>query len=344
MPLESRKRKIQKKARATIKDVGEKAGVSHITVSRVLHNPSLVSEKLTEKVHDAVRSLGYQHNFIAGALASTHTPIVPIIVPQLSNAMFTSLIEEATNTLSPHGYQVLLGSSYFSRQQEDQLLRTFLGWSPVGVILAGARISDQARGWLKAAEIPVVQVIHLYNNQINISVGCDQRQAGYELAVFLIKKGYRRFAFAGTRLNHDIRAKMRLQGLSKALEEDGLEPPLLLDAGDMTTSYLTGRYLGDLALKVRPKIELVFAAGDILAVGVMQEMLSQGVNIPEDIGVCGFGGLEIAQAIYPALTTVQANLGYIGKRAAELLMAQIDHELTPIQEEVGFSIVPGEST
>ncbi len=117
--------------------------------------------------------------------------------------------------------------------------------------------------------------------------------------------------------------------------------PLLLDAGDKTTSYLTGRYLGNLALKVRPKIELVFAAGDILAVGAMQEMLSQGVNIPEEMGVCGFGGLEIAQAIYPALTTVQANLGYIGKRAAELLMAQIDRKLTPIREEVGFTIVPG---
>jgi LacI family gluconate utilization system Gnt-I transcriptional repressor len=342
--LETRKRKTQKKGRPTIIDVGEEAGVSHITVSRVLRNPSLVSEKLTKRVHDAMRTLGYQHNFIAGALASTHTPIVPIIVPQLSNAMFTSLIQEATNTLSPHGYQVLLGSSYFSRQQEDKLLRTFLGWSPVGVILAGARISNQARDWLKAAEIPVAQVIHLYKNQINISVGCDQRQAGYELAGFLIKKGYRRFAFAGTRLNHDIRAKMRLQGLSKALEEDGLEPPLLLDAGDKTTSYITGRYLGSQALKVRPKIELVFAAGDILAVGAMQEMHSQGVKIPEDMGVCGFGGLDIAQVIYPALTTVQANLGYIGKRAAELLMTQIDRKLTPIQEDVGFTIVPGEST
>ena len=141
-----------------------------------------------------------------------------------------------------------------------------------------------------------------------------------------------------------IRTKaFRVRLLGTYVKEMGLGEPVLISGGQERTSYAVGRALADQALAKGDKVDIIYAASDILAVGAMMEIQSRGLTFGDDIGVSGFGGLEIAKAIYPKLTTVEARFGYMGKRAAELLMTQIGRKPVAVHEDVGFTIIYGGS-
>jgi LacI family gluconate utilization system Gnt-I transcriptional repressor len=327
-------RKPARPATVTLKHVAERAGVSPITVSRVINTPDAVSEALRLKVSQAVEELGYLPNRVAGALASAESRVVPVIVPSLSNAVF---IEVA-------GYQLLLGNTQYDLDREQDLAATLLGWSPAGVIIAGLRHLDRTRAMLQAWRRPVVEIMEYGARPIDMNVGLSHYKAGDTMGEHLVSRGYREIGFIGGRLKADYRAMQRFKGLERCLTRHGLprRPPFTHD--NRSSPQIGGDALMR-ALDEAPALDAIFFANDDLAVGALLRAQREGIAVPKRVAIAGFNGFGIGELVQPALTTIVSPRQQIGQIAATKLIARIQGRDSGAPcLDVGFSLRVGGST
>ncbi|MCW8865070.1 MAG: LacI family DNA-binding transcriptional regulator, partial [Colwellia sp.] len=202
--------KTQKKQRVTLKDVAKKAGVSAITVSRVVNDYAGVRENVRAKVEIAISELGYIPNRSASALASSRSKLIGVLIPSLSNVVFNDVLRGVYDIAGPANYQVLLADTHYSPIEEERSIRTLLGQSPAGLILTGGEQTDAAKAMLKASAVPVVQIMDKVKSPIDINVGFSHFEAGAAVAQSLLKKSYRKIGFIGARM--DPRTCDRLAG------------------------------------------------------------------------------------------------------------------------------------
>ena len=167
----------------TLKHVAERAGVSPITVSRALNKPAMVSADLRDRVRLAVEELGYVQNRVAGALASASSPVIPVVVPSLSNAVFVEIVQGIQEVVQRAGFQLLLGNTEYDLDREYGWVSTFLGWSPPGLILAGTRHRPRTRALLERWGRPVVEIMEVGAKPIDMNVGLSHGAAGAAMAL-----------------------------------------------------------------------------------------------------------------------------------------------------------------
>jgi LacI family transcriptional regulator, gluconate utilization system Gnt-I transcriptional repressor len=337
-------RKSARLATVTLKHVAERAGVSPITVSRVINTPDAVSEALRIKVGRAVEELGYLPNRVAGALASAESRVVPVIVPSLSNTVFIEVIQGVQDVLEVAGYQLLLGNTQYDLQREQDLAATFLGWSPAGVVIAGLRHTDRTRAMLAGWKRPVVEVMEYGTRPIDMNVGLSHYKAGDCMGEHLVGRGYREIGFVGGWLRADYRAMHRFKGLERCLTRHGLRkrPPFVHDT--KSSAQLGGDALMS-ALDAAPELDALFFANDDLAVGALLRAQREGIAVPKRIAIAGFNGFGIGELVQPALTTIVSPRQQIGQIAATKLIARIQgRESGAASVDVGFSLRVGGST
>ncbi|HEX3984261.1 MAG TPA: LacI family DNA-binding transcriptional regulator [Acidisoma sp.] len=337
-------RKPVRPATVTLKHVAERAGVSPITVSRVINTPEAVSEALRSKVNEAIEALGYVPNRVAGALASAESRVVPVIVPSLSNAVFIEVIQGVQEVLEGAGYQLLLGHTQYDLEREQALAATFLGWSPAGMVVAGLRHTERTRAMLRAWKRPVVEVMEIGAQPIDMNVGLSHTRAGAAMAEHLIGRGYREMAFVGGVLSADYRALQRYEGFDAVLGEHGLRqrPPLTHEG---SSSAQRGGEALLRALDAAPELDALFFANDDLAVGAILRAQREGIDVPERIAIAGFNGFGLGELVQPALTTIVSPRQQIGRVAATKLLARFQgQESGPASVDVGFSLRLGGST
>ena len=334
----------RRSGRVTMREVADLAGVSKITVSRLLRDPDSVSKKLRPRVEAAIRELGYVPNRIAGGLASMHTQIIPVIVPALTNSVFADIVQGVHDVLLSRGYQILLGNTNYSPDEEESLISAFLGWFPEGIIVTGTHHSAKGRTILQTSGIPVVEVMGLGDQPVDMNVGFSNFQAGYEMAGFLVERGYRSIAFVGALMDMDLRAAERRDGCRAALAERGLPENLGMDCPGRSTLRLGGEAIVSM-LEKTPEVDAVFFANDVLAVGAILECGRLGWDVPERVAIAGFNGLDIGAEINPALTTVISPRYQMGYMAAEMLMNRLEGiSLDTSVIDTGFEIVERQST
>ena len=328
--------------RVTMQQVAERAGVGAITVSRFFAVPRLVSTELRHRIERAVRDLGYIPNRIAGGLASARSRAIPVIVPSLANAVYANIIQGIHDVLIPMGYQLFLANTNFSLAEEESLIATFLGWSPPGVILTGIDHTAVTRRLLGAAGIPVVETMELGKARLDLNVGFSHREAGRAMTERLIARGYRHIAFAGARMECDVRAHRRCQGYQDALRRHGLRPRIHNLSGP--TKYDQGGEALDWLLQQRPAVEVVFCHHDVLAVGVLLECQRRRIAVPGRLGIAGFNSLDITAAMRPRVTTVISPRYRIGQEAGRILLRRFAGEDVDPCLDVGFEIDERETT
>ena len=330
--------------RATIKDVAKRAGVGAITVSRALREPDTVSETLRARINAAVEELGYVRNRIAGSLATARTRAIPVIVPSLSNAVFARVLRGIQDVLGAANFQPLIANTDYSLTTEETLVRTLLEWSPAGMILTGLAHTHATRRLVAEARIPVVEMMELDAELIDMGVGLSHVRGGFSMTRHLLERGYHRIGFVGTRLDRDLRAAQRFEGCKAALAEAGLAPPVLVHYRTPSTYALGGQAILEI-LRNHPDIEAVFFANDDLAVGAILECARQGIPVPGRVAVAGFNGLEIGNHIIPRLTTVLVPRLQIGQVAAEKILHRIlGEDESESVTDVGFEILTRDST
>ncbi|WP_425100962.1 LacI family DNA-binding transcriptional regulator [Tropicibacter sp. S64] len=317
----------------TLRDVSEASGVSEMTVSRVLRNRGDVSQATREKVLEAAKSLGYVPNKIAGALASQRVNLVAVIIPSLRNMVFPEVMSGISAVLEETDLQPVVGVTDYLPEKEERVLYEMLSWRPSGVIIAGLEHSEASKAMLKASGIPVVEIMDTDGTPIDCAVGISHRRAGREMARAILKQGYQRIGFMGTKMPLDHRARKRFEGFTEALAKEGVE---VVDQEFYSggSALAKGRELTRAMLQRDPELDFLYYSNDMIAAGGLLELMDQGIDIPGQIGLAGFNGVELLQGLPRQLATMDACRTEIGTKAAQIIAARVAGEAEPDQKVI----------
>ena len=305
----------------TLKDVSEASGVSEMTVSRVLRNRGDVSDASRAKVLAAAKSLGYVPNKIAGALASSRVNLVAVIIPSLSNMVFPEVRTGISEILDDTPLQPVVGVTNYLPEREEEVLFEMLSWRPSGVIIAGLEHSDASRAMLAAAGIPVVEIMDVDGDPIDAVVGISHRRAGREIAKAICKAGYENIGFLGTKMSLDHRARKRFEGFTEALAKEGRE---IMDHEFYSggSALAKGREMTETILERSPDIDFLYFSTDLIGAGGLLYLLDNGIDVPGQIGLAGFNGVELLDGLPKKLATMDSGRLEIGREAAKLIAAR----------------------
>lgn len=335
----------EKLALSTIRlqEVAEEAGVSTITVSRALGNPDRVSAKTREHVLKVAARLGYIPNRLASGLASSKTMVIGLVVPTVANPIHGVIMQGVADVLEPAGYKLLLGNSHYSRHNEFELVRTFLGYRADGIIVTGKDHSDECTRLLRRVSVPVVEMFDYNPDPIDVSVGTSNFDAGASLGQYMIARGRRHLAFVGHTGLDDSRMMARLDGLAAVCAEAGLGAPQHYQISSDPGTGIGGEVVGAILREV-PATDGIIFAGHQVAVGAIQYANELGIAVPGRVAIACFGDQPITQWIRPSLTTVRFPNRETGMEAGRLMLARLN-DRRPAQRSIrlGFEIIVRES-
>lgn len=305
----------------TMRDVAELANVGTITVSRVLRTPEKVSESKRQRVLEAIEKLGYVPDNTAGALSSSKSRVFGAIISTISDSVFASTLEGLSSTLRAAGYELLLTSTDYDPDVEEDALRALLARRPDGIVLTSTTHSAGASRLIKSLSIPVVEIWQLPSAPLDIAVGFSNFQAGYDMALHLIESGRKNIAFLGGGSLRDERGRRRREGYIAALGAADLAPVTWPnEEHGMRAGIEIGAAFFEECLKANPHIDAVMCVSDTVAVGVLCEAGRRNLDVPGDLTVSGFGGFEVATPAGFNLTTIEIPGREIGIASARALL------------------------
>ena len=324
-----------------MRDVARLAGVAPMTVSRALREGSSVHADTREAIRRAVKELGYVTNFAASALSARGSKQIALVVPNVSNSVFAETIEGLSDVLTPAGYSLSIAYSGYDRQTEERLVRGLLGYKPDAMILTGFTHTPATRALLRRANIPVVEFWNIGPKPIDLAVGFSNCQAALAMTRYLIERGARQVGYiGGTQIDND-RTQAREEGFRQALASAGL-PAQEAWISSAPIAFSSGIDLAQRFAAALPaaRPQALFAASDIIAAGFVFECQRQGLKVPSDVAVAGFGDTALAGAMNPQLTTIRIPQRRIGRVTGELVLVRlrkgvIDQRIV----NVGFELV-----
>lgn len=328
----------------TLVDVALAAAVSPITVSRVINQPEKVSEAARLKVQKAIDELGYIPNQHASSLASSRSGVIGVAIPSLSNVVFTDVLRGIYKVMGAAGYKVLLVDTHYSPLEEEKMVRTLLSQSPEGLIITGGDQTPACDQLLRKSRIPLVQIMELLPNPIDMNIGFSHLLAGADVVAHLLAQGYQRIGFIGARM--DPRVQQRIRGYTQALaRRDLFEANLIATSPEPSSIALGGALFKSLMAANEGRIDAVFCANDDLALGALFEAQRMNIAIPKQLAICGFNDIEAAAYVNPSLTSVAVGRYEMGVKAAELIIQALNQQ--PIdnkQIDMGYVIKQRDST
>ncbi|MFD1745660.1 LacI family DNA-binding transcriptional regulator [Rhizobium helianthi] len=303
--------------RTTLFDVAKKAGVSPITVSRVLREPGKVSPELRGRILELIEVMGYVPDQAARALASKHNSTFGVLISAMTNPAFISFMRGIEERVRDTDFRVQYANTHYCVEEEKRQVRLLLSQNTAGIILAGMEGLEQVAELLKQATCPVVQVVDVNLESVGASVSIDHTEAAATATEYLLKCGYRRIAFFGG--TSDERGRRRSLGYSRVMKKAGLFQESLIYS-ENNISAPAGVHLLHAALQEHPDLDAVLCQIDELALGVLFEAQRIGKRVPEDFGICGYNDLQFAAITQPPLTTIRVPLFEMGYRAADLVI------------------------
>ena len=315
---------------ATVKEVAKRAGVSTATVSRVLSGAGGVREPLRLRVLEAARYLAYRPNRAARNLRVRFSRTVGVLIPDIQNPFYTSVLCGIAEALRETDYSLLFANYDESPELEKRSLETFRAEGVRGLIFAPSRAPSSLYAELGHAGIALVAVSrvpsHLRVDQVTVA----NREGAHSATSHLIGLGYERIALINGPLALSS-ARDQQAGYEDALHEAGL--PLdesLIMHGEFrhATGYSAMQHLLDMASPPRA----LFAASNLLTLGALQAIHERAVDIPSQIAVVGFDLLPLAISLQPPLTMVAPPAFEVGRTAADLLLDRVQKPHIPCRQ------------
>jgi len=317
-------KKRRSTGRVTLADVAQLAGVGSMTVSRALRTPEQVSDKLREKIEEAVSQLGYLPNQAASSLASASSYTIAMIVPSLSEPGCAQMFAGLQKILQPAGYQIMLAESQHRMDREEKLLETLLSYNLAAAILLSVEHSPNVRNWLDNTSIPVLEIGALTESPIDMNIGIDNVEAMYQLTKTVIDKGYQNIGLLCANQEQWI-FQQHLQGWHKAMLRAHMSVHRVINSAE-PASFSTGAHQLPEFLLAWPELDALVCVSDELACGVLYECQRRRIKVPDNLAVVGFGNSDVSQVCQPPLTTIAIPHKEIGIRAAQALLARINDE------------------
>jgi LacI family transcriptional regulator len=312
-------------ARPTIQDVANLAGVHPATVSRAL-DPRLegrIAAPTAERVRSAAVRLGYVPDPAARSLRSRRSAAIGVIVPDLANPVFPSIVAGVEDTLAEAGYVTLIANTGNDPVRERERVAALQGRRCDGYILASATLDGTAAAPLTSAAAPVVLVNRETGDAPLPSVGSDDRAGVKAVVGHLAGLGHRVIAHLTGPPNVSV-VRTRAEAFRASADQFGLDPALLAVRHCPALSAADARDAALAVLAHDPAITAILAGNDLMAMGCYAAAQQLGRSCPGDISIVGYNDMPSVEWWRPALTTVRIPQYDIGKEAARLLLERID--------------------
>jgi LacI family transcriptional regulator len=330
----------------SVRDVAAAASVSVGTVSNVLNRPDKVAPATVARVLAAIEEHGFVRNDAARQLRAGRSRSIGLVVLDVRNPFFTEVARGAEDRAAEDGMTILLGNSDENVDREHAYLDLFEEQRVHGVLISPLGDDLPRLERLRRRGTPVVLVDRESEDRSISSVSVDDVVGGSLAVRHLIETGRRRIAFVGGPTSIRQVAD-RLEGARRAVAEASGVTLEVVDTESLTV--LQGRAAGE-AIRQRPASELpdaIFAANDLLAVGVLQALIMLGsVRVPEDIALIGYDDIDFAAAAVVPLSSIRQPATLIGSTAVDLLLREADagDGFTPEQVEFQPELVVRDST
>lgn len=328
------------KSRATIKDVARAAGVSPATVSQALNGGRPVAESTRARIGEVVAELGYQPNAFARGLRTLRSHLVGVVLPDLSNPFYPTLVRGLQDELSASGYHALIVNTDADWEQERELVSELVHRQVDGLVLITFTLEEGDFIALRSQGMPVVVVGDVKGVD---HVHTADYSAAMAMTEYLIEAGYSCIAhLAGPKGAGP--ASPRMAGYRAAMRRHGFgQTNQLVVHGDFTRTGGAKAMLDLLDAGHRPGA--VFCANDLMALGAIETAYRSGLSVPDELAIAGFDDIEAASLMRPSLTTVGHSAGELGAKAAALLIDRMAGvEGPPLEVKVGFTIRKRDST
>jgi len=329
-----------KKPTITMSDVARDAGVGTMTVSRALRDPLKVSEKTRQTVLASVTKLGYVLDETAASLSSKRTRIVGAVVSTLDQSIFAETVRGLSERLQTNGQQLLVATSDYSKNKETELIRTIIGRKPEAMVLTSSEHSQSAEQLIELAKIPTVETWEIPERPICACVGFSNREASRSITKHLYDSGKKKIAFLGMDRADDTRGRLRSAGYLDVASEKhtGIIELQIPNIGYFGPDY--GAMGLNAIMRQWPDTDAIVCASDAIAFGVYCEALRQGIRIPKDLAISGFGDFDYAKANGINLTTIHIDGEKIGHETADLINRSINGiEIKGKIVDVGFQVI-----
>ncbi|HLX76743.1 MAG TPA: LacI family DNA-binding transcriptional regulator [Terriglobales bacterium] len=323
---------IRETKRITMRQIAARARVSVGTVSHVINHTAGVREPVRRRVLEAIERLGYQPSLLARGLRRNQTTIIGVIIPDISNPFFPLVVRGVEDIAYQNSYRLMLCNADNDAQKEQVYFDELRAYRMAGLIVIPSADSRLVAAAGTAGELPVVCLDRCPEGWKGDSITVDNTEGAYQATRYLLELGHRRIAAITGQL-HVTSAVERLKGFKRALREFGITmAPEYIQEGRF--DRLSGYEKSLMLLQFSPRPTAVFAANDLVALGVLAAMRELGLRCPEDVSLTGFDDLELASFTNPALTTVAQPAYQMGARAAALLFERLRGEDLPAQHIV----------
>jgi len=306
----------------TIKDVANRAGVSTMTVSRVINGSGYASPATRARVEQAVAELGYVPNAVARHLRSRRTKTLALVMSDITNPFFTTIARGVEDAAAGRGYAVMFANTDESESEEMEYLRMLAERQIDGVLLVPAGGSGEPYRLMRARSIPVVVLDRRVSVRQLDEVRCDSEAGAHDLVQHLTGLGHTRIGVITGRRNISTSID-RVAGYERALTEAGIDvdPGLIrYDSFSLAAGYDRAREL----LAIAPPVTAIFAANNFIAFGALRALREANIAVPRDMSLVTFDDLPEGWHDDPFLTVLAQPAYDVGRRAAELLLDRLD--------------------
>lgn len=322
----------------TIEDVAKAAGVSRMTVSRVVNNSGYVGKETREKVNEAIRTLNYKPNMLAKALVTKRQKTIAYVMVNISDP-FHNVVKQGFESVAYHGRYTSIMCAVHSETRQQDYIESFQENRIGGVAFHHLAISESQAEELLNAGIQCVFIDNEYDIN-NASTIVTDNYLGAKIAVnHLLEKGHKRIACV-----HGVLEKygddenvpyedtfqfriwqQRTAGFCDALKEAGLVPAAMFPSnGRMDIAEKDSESIVDSILDIEDPVTAVYCENDIMALAILKRLQEKHIKVPDRIAIVGHDGLDMVRILHPQITTVEQPRLEMGKLAAQILIDQID--------------------
>ncbi|MEH7222321.1 LacI family DNA-binding transcriptional regulator [Bacillus sp. JJ1566] len=321
----------------TMKEIAKLANVSSATVSRVLNNSGYVSDDVRKRILKIIEETGYIPSEHAKALRTKQSNVIGVILPKLSTETASRIVNGISEELAKHGYQILLTNTNLDPKKEIEYVKLLKSKQVDGIILLATNRGEELLNEIKKLRIPFVatgQELEGVASVIN-----NNFQATKDITNLLIEKGHRNIAFIGVdEADYEVGFK-RKAGYLAALEEHQLSVVnkwIAKAEFTIESGYATAKRIFE-ATSEKPTA--IVAVTDRLAIGAMEYLKEEGLEVPHDVALTGMGASDLSKYVVPKLTTVDFLSEHTGAEAAKTLLQILQEGVSSEKKQIEYRLI-----
>ncbi|MDP4086380.1 MAG: LacI family DNA-binding transcriptional regulator [Bacillota bacterium] len=330
-----------KNKKVTIRDVAKEAGVSVATVSRYINKISYISPETEHKIQDVMKRLDYKPNEIARGLAKQKSNTIALIIPDITNPFFPELVIAIEEVAKLKGYSLILVNSHNNDLKNPKFWGDFQSRYIDGFVLASFEFNEEILIGMENLLIPFVRVDRAVDAHTTNSVGVDNYRGAVMAVEHLVELGCKNIAHIS---GPDVftPAIDRLRGYRDTVLNYFPQQEPIIYKGNFTLD--SGKLLTQKLMEDHPEVDSIFIANDLMAIGSLKTLKTLGIQVPNDIAIIGFDGIQITEMVEPELSTIVQPIYRIGVAATNKLIHLIENTSDPEEYQLDVQLIKREST